>query len=117
MNPVDGVCMRDLHGGYHDLAAHRASNGVLVIATRGFGHLVAGLIDVPGTGTTLSASLVQTRRGGNTVTFHRAAKNIDGRWEVELLPNPSSEDRLVVCIPTDILEHPTAATDTGASHG
>lgn len=99
----DTVTMRDLWGEHHPLTTlHTAVNGAVVIDVPGFGLLVVGLSSSPELivrlgDPWLAAALF--RPPETTPSRRLDAVRVDGGWEVELLPNVSGEDRLVVCVP------------------
>lgn len=105
------VRMRDLHGQEHDLVTAQAPDGrnPLIVEVPGFGHFVGQLTQsqepiVRLGGPQLLAGIAQPGPGGEPRLVRRDARKVDGGWEVELLPNSSGEDRLVVCVPDAALE-------------
>lgn len=105
------VTMRDLHGQSHDLVTAQEPVGdrPLIVEVPGFGHFVGQLVTsgeliVRLGGPQLLASIAQPGPDGAPKLIGREARKVDGGWEVELLPNSSGEDRLVVCVPDAALE-------------
>lgn len=104
------VTLRDLYGGIHDLETVQppTASAPLIVAVPGFGHFVGQLVSsgepiVRLGEPTLLAGIAQPGPGGEPKLVRREAARVEGGWEVEILPNSSGEDRLVICVPDEAL--------------
>lgn len=116
MSPIDPstIHIRDLYGHAHGVTvaqlASAERNKPLIVEVPGFGHLVVG--QAPTTNEpivslappTYLVVLAQPNGDGEPVLHPRDFVKTEHGIEVELLPNRSGEDRLVVCVPWDMLE-------------
>lgn len=83
--------IRDIHGGVHDAELITLHNRSWAVPVAGFGHVVIGRLP----NGDWAAVLAQGRGRGE---HDRDVKVVDGVLEVEVLPNSSGEDRIVVCV-------------------
>ena len=90
------VCFRDLYGHERQIPGEvmRLAHEGLAIPVPGLGYLVLAKSPTLGWGALLA-------NDPKRQPLHREVKHVEGddpRMEIELLPNPSGEDRIVVVV-------------------
>lgn len=84
--------IRDLHGVEHDTEFVVVQPGAIAVTVAGFGHMIVSHF---GPIESWHAILAQ---GPGRGELQRDVRAVDGHAEIEVLPNPSGEDRIVVCV-------------------
>jgi hypothetical protein len=104
---VSRITIRDLHGLSHDTEVLQEGgqprSKPLIVHVAGFGALAAQLVASDEPIVRLGEPELFAGLYNNEQLKRRNARRVDGGWEVELLPNSSGEDRIVVCIPNERL--------------